>query len=691
VPVTRLLVIADTKMLAALANGLREGAKFDVQTVPLSDPAGAQAAAETAEAIAIFYGAPGLPLPAALQSLSPRVRERGGRVVAVLQREQAAQRDDCFRAGASDLLFMPMPKDQFVARLQASVDLSFSGDGGAPAPVAVATRTAASKVDQARVVPAGVEAPAALPVKAGDTVRLSCGVFQTWGLVVRPGPTAQIRFAGLAPDEEVKIRDWLKNGAPLSKPPASATPPPSPPPAETQLPAVAQRAQPPAQSAPPPARSTPPPPPPPSGEFAKVAEAADQKPTPPGGSSAARAAPAAGPPPGFADRKPIRPQNRTPPRISPPTVPPSNTTPPASTPAAAPVTPAPGAAAPPPSNGAPALARLFEEGGAAAPTAAEATVGAAALGPPWPVPVSAAVCKAAAMQLFKDRTTPADTPSGTAASARKITGMLSSTERTSLEKLGADSQFANVLATRIALDTATAEGVKLSSSIPAPSVDAAAVAALTRLADEAAAALQKEANAAVGKGEVESLQMVTAASAALSRDLLNFKETADRLRGISAAPRLGAGALDPDVVLPGQAPKPKPPPSTTVQPVKAELRDFQALDRRGGPWKATFALILILGFAAAAFNAFYLNVPHHKAVETENTPGVVHVDVSGQSALVTVTPEFFAAADNNVRLLANALRERGVKKAILMLPNGAAAGVVDVTTGRGQGLKTAPK
>src|SRR5262249_36564283 len=132
----------------------------------------------------------------ALQSLSPKVRERGGRVVAVLQREQAAQRDDCFRAGASDLLFMPMPKDQFVARLQAAVDLAFGGDGGAQAPVAVATRTAASKVDQATVLPAGVEAPAALPLKTGDTVRLSWGAFQTWGLVVRPGPTAQIRFAG---------------------------------------------------------------------------------------------------------------------------------------------------------------------------------------------------------------------------------------------------------------------------------------------------------------------------------------------------------------------------------------------------------------------------------------------------------------------------------------------------------------
>src|SRR5437773_2236760 len=144
-------------MLPALAAGLREGDRFDVQTVPLSDPAGAQSAAEKVDAIAIFYGAPGAPLPAALQSLSPKVRERGGRVIAVLQREQAAQRDDCFRSGASDLLFMPMPKDQFVSRLQGSVDLSWPGDGGSPAPVSVATRTSASKVDQAKVSLSGVE------------------------------------------------------------------------------------------------------------------------------------------------------------------------------------------------------------------------------------------------------------------------------------------------------------------------------------------------------------------------------------------------------------------------------------------------------------------------------------------------------------------------------------------------------
>jgi len=296
------------------------------------------------------------------------------------------------------------------------------------------------------------------------------------------------------------------------------------------------------------------------------------------------------------------------------------------------------------------------------------------------------------MQLLKDKTTPADLPASAAGSARKLTGMLSSTERTALEKAGPDSQFANVLATRIALDAATAEGVKLSSSIPAPSVDAGAVAALVKTADECAAALQKEANDAVGKGAVESLQMITAASAALSRDLLNFKETADRLRGISAAPRLGAGALDPDVVLPGQAPKPKLPPSTTVQPVKAELRDFRALDAsRPGRFKGIFALTLVIGFAAAAFDAFYLSVPHQKEISTEGLTGVVRVDVSGQSAMVTVTPEFLSNPEVAIPRLVGTLREREVKKAMLVLPNGVSAGVIDVASGKAIGLRAPPR
>src|SRR3989440_7591110 len=148
VPAPRLLVLGDPKMLPALAGGLRDGGRFDVTGVPLAEPAAAQAAAAGADAVALFYGAPGAPLAAALQALAPKVRERGGRLVAVLQREQAAQRDDCFRAGASDLLFMPMPKDQFVARLQGSLGLSWAAENGTTAAVAIATRAAASRLEQ---------------------------------------------------------------------------------------------------------------------------------------------------------------------------------------------------------------------------------------------------------------------------------------------------------------------------------------------------------------------------------------------------------------------------------------------------------------------------------------------------------------------------------------------------------------
>src|SRR5205823_8186441 len=120
------------------------------------------------------------------------------------------------------------------------------------------------------------------------------------------------------------------------------------------------------------------------------------------------------------------------------------------------------------------------------------------------------------------KTCPPETPAAAAASAKKVAGMLGSAERNTIEKFGAESYLADALAARIALDSSTSDGVRLYSSQPAASVDAVAVATLTKQADEAAARLQKEANAAVGKGEVESLQMITAASAALSRDLLNF-------------------------------------------------------------------------------------------------------------------------------------------------------------------------
>ncbi len=649
-PAPRLLILADPKMIPALAAGLREGGRFDVSALSLADVAAAQAAAERAEALAVFYGAPGAPLSATLQALAPKLRERGARVVAVLQREQAAQRDDCFRAGASDVLFMPLPKEQFVGRLAASIGLTFAQDGGAPAPVAVAARSAVSRIERASISAAGVESPSALSVKPGETVRLSWGSFQSWGLVVRSGPSAQIRFAGLAPDEEAKIQQWIKSGAQL----AGAAPAP----AAAAAPIIP--AAPPAVAAP------------------RIPTGPIRPPGTTTGPIGDRIAPTAGPPPGFVDRKPIRPQTRPAPR-PPITTPAAGNAPVAKAGAgAAPPRAAPAPARPPPAaNGGGGLEGLFE-GEAAAPAAPAPQKKPVPQGPPWPGPIDAAVCKEAALQLLTDETVGHGVSAHVAASARKVTGMLSPGERASIDRTGQDGHFAQTLAARIALDAAAAEANRLASGGISPTLDTDALTALTKVVDDAAARLTKEANAAIGKGEVEHLQLITAASAALSRDLLNVKELADRFRGVSAAPRLGAGALDPDVVLPGQQPRPKAPVSQAPAPVRAELRDFRGLDHKpSGRGKSVFAVLLFAGAVAAVANGFFFGIPRQQRVTVEGT-GIRSITISGTTAVVTVTPEWAAAKDTNLPRLLQELRSRQVKRAALQLSTGGAVGIIDV-------------
>jgi hypothetical protein len=291
------------------------------------------------------------------------------------------------------------------------------------------------------------------------------------------------------------------------------------------------------------------------------------------------------------------------------------------------------------------------------------------------------------MQLIRDKRAAAETPKKIVNSARKVTGMLSSGERTALERGGSDSYLADALAVRIAMDAAISDGLKLYKSGSVANVDVAAVAALTKQADEAAARLQKEANAAVGKSGVESMQMITAASAALSRDTLSFRETADRLRGLSAAPRMGGGFLDPEVVLPGQEPRPAAKTSSAPLAVRAELRDFRDMDTPPGRGKTVVMVIMLAAFVAALSHALYFGLPEHREVSAEKFgKGVERVDVSGPSALVTISPEWLGSVDTGLPPLVSGLREQEVKKAILMLPNGNPAGVLDVETGKVSGL-----
>ena len=659
-PATRLLVLADPKMLPALASGLREGSRFDVLTLPFGE-AGAGAAAQRADALAVFYGAPDKPVQVALQALAPAVRGRGGRVIAVLLREQAAQRDDCFKAGASDILFMPMPKEQFVARLADAIGLSYAPERGAPAAVQVGARGNLVPLAQATVTASGVHASAALPFQPGETVRLSWGEFETWGLVVRASPDAQIRFAGVAPDEEARIREWMRQamgGAaarPAAVPAASSRPAP---PATRPAPAVSPRPPPVVAPRAPPVVA--PAPPASSAQPPRIAAPAPTTGVQPG------------PPPGFAERPRIK--DTTPVRPAPAGARPlPATTPPPRPPQVARGAPAPAQAA------AGGLSDLFDDG---APAAEPAAPGEPA--PLWPQVPVADQCLLTGLTLIREKKIAGDAGPDLATAAKKITRVLSLSERTVLEKAGTESAFADAMAARIALEMVRLDATRLVSSQPPPLVDDASVKAVVQIVDAAAARLQKEADVAIGRGEVESLQLITASSAALSRDLHSFKEIADRLRGVGSAPRLGAGSLDPEVVLPGQMYRPPPKASEPMQ-VRAELREFQGLGEGSRESRGKSALfVCMLALAGALVNVLFFAYP--RIHDLQPIPGIARIEVSEETARVTLAPDFAEKQEAAITALTATLRERGVQRALLVQQNATVVGQLMVNEGKTVGL-----
>jgi hypothetical protein len=660
VPATRLLVVADPKMLPALASGLREGGRFDVLTLPFGD-AGAGAAAQRADALAVFYGAADQTVQGALQSLAPAVRGRGRRVVAVLQREQAAERDDCFTAGASDLLFMPMPKEQFVARLADAVGLIYAAERGATAAVQVGARGNLVPLAQATVTPSGVHAAAALPFQPGETVRLSWEDFETWGLVVRASPDAQIRFAGVTPDEDARIREWLRQtmgagdaksvvvpAAPAQTRPASTAPAPGRPPGAA---APAARPSSPAAPRPPPAvprRAAPP--------------------------AAAGAGSQAGPPPGFADRPRIK--ETTPVRPAAAAARPAAASAP---PARAPQAPQAAPAAQPAPGAAGGLSDLFDDGAPAARAPAPAQDAAF-----WPEVPAANACLVAGVALVREKKAPPDVPPEVAAAAKKIAGVQSIGERTALEKAGTESHFADAMAARIALEVGRAGAGRLLNSQTPVVVDDESVKAMVQIANAAAARLQKEADGAISRGEVESLQLITASSAALSRDLHSFKEAADRLRGVGSAPRLGAGSLDPEVVLPGQTYRP-PPRAAEPAKARAELREFRGLGGESPESRGKRTLVVcMLALVGALINVLFFAYP--RIHDVPPIAGVARIEVSGETARITVASDFPERQEAAVAALMQILRERGVQRAMLVQRNGVVAGQLSVTDGKVYGL-----
>jgi len=311
----------------------------------------------------------------------------------------------------------------------------------------------------------------------------------------------------------------------------------------------------------------------------------------------------------------------------------------------------------------------------------------------WPVPVSLEVARRAVLAALLTPAERGEVPREVAISADKVAASISSGEKAVIEQQGAGSHFADAAGERVVLDVARAEGARLAAASEPSKVDDAAVKALTQRVDTVVARLQKDAELAVAKGEVESLQIVRASSAALSRDVISFKAAADRLRGLAAAPRLGAGALDPEIVLPGQAARP-PPPKPAEAPVRAELKEFEKFQEVAPAARRRSALIVVVvALVAAVVYVAIFAWPRVNDLDSSrvNIPGVVRVELGGTGARVVVSESFAEKPEPGLSQLISLLRERNISSAAIFTLNGKPVGQIDVRTGATVGISGAKK
>ncbi len=859
-------------MLGALANGLRVGGRFEIATAAFAEPSALLPLSEQADVVALFYGTRQFPLAQLVQSLAEPVRKRGARLVAVLQRDQASLRDGCFHAGASDLLFMPMPKDQFVSRLFETATLAFGDEAGQGAKVSVTRRGQPAETLEAQVNLVGVRAAQGPALAAGETVQLAWKIeappleFARWGLVVQGGEGVKIRIAGANADEELQLRAWVKGeavpgapsrpGAPGASAPATqvnAVPPtlveaPSFPPGSegTSKPLsdnsptlLDAKAVPPtvldAKAVPPTVLDAKAVPPTVLDAPALAAPGGPQiTPTSVAKVSASGNAPA-GLPPGFAARPPIRPQSLrgvtgsaagrprsldltptgehklpptdpaiargpsgpgaapmtmpgvgttnpglprasnpslrpVPPRSTPPTVAalpagaqagdaprtsdpklakvsaageaprtsdpklakassngaaartsdpalakvaaastPGSSASSASAPAAAAASPlvaAPAApasspgAAPAPGDSMPSgLESLFDDAPAAAGSGAAPAPEIALAS--WPGVYDPAVARALIDRFLREKQLPPDAPAGPAEAVRRVVGALPSADREALELAPPDSHLHEALVARVLLVEGTLDGLALSDKGEGALVDDAHLSALLQAADTAGKRCQSEADKAIAKGDLEPLQQVTVASANLSRDLLALKETADRLRGLASAPRLGAGALDPNVIAPQAGKQARRAQEKKEDEQRAEQRkqliaEFSGLQdtpkaQKQRRWLVVLGAILLLGVINAIVFAPGFTLAPPTLVDQAGS-GVLQLTLSEKSAIVAVAPTWLSAADRKPRLrqLCDVLLPHHVKKAVIFSEGKGIVGQVDVPECQGIGLP-APK
>ncbi|MFL5410742.1 MAG: hypothetical protein ACJ79D_05145 [Myxococcales bacterium] len=306
----------------------------------------------------------------------------------------------------------------------------------------------------------------------------------------------------------------------------------------------------------------------------------------------------------------------------------------------------------------------------------------------WPVLLPLEVARRAVLAALFPAEERGDLAKEVVISADKVAASISSGEKAVIEQQGPGSHFADAAGERVVLDVARAEGARLVAASEPSKVDDAAVKALTQRVDAVVARLQKDADLAVAKGEVESLQIVRASSAALSRDLMSFKAAADRLRGLAAAPRLGAGALDPEIVLPGQGAR--APAKPAEAPVRQELKDFEKFQESApGTGKKTALVVVAIALVLALAYVFLFSVPRVREMDgrTTNIPGIVRIELGETAARVVVADSFVEKPEPALSQLMSLLREQKMSNAVLVTATGAPAGQIDLKSGATAGLR----
>ena len=119
--------------------------------------------------------------------------------------------------------------------------------------------------------------------------------------------------------------------------------------------------------------------------------------------------------------------------------------------------------------------------------------------------------------------------------------------------------------------------------------------------------------------------------------------------------------------------------------VRAELREFQGLGEGSRESRGKSALfVCMLALAGALVNVLFFAYP--RIHDLQPIPGIARIEVSEETARVTLASDFAEKQEAAITALTATLRERGVQRALLVQQNATVVGQLMVSEGKTVGL-----